>query len=42
MEINTYVQSAILKVFKEGENEEQRQVVRYADPGSPSVIQNPS
>ena len=42
MEINTCVQSATLKVFKEGENEEQRQVVRYVDPGSFFAGQNVS
>lgn len=42
MEINTCIQPATLKVFKEGELEEQRQVVRYVNPSSSSGGQNPS
>lgn len=42
MEINTCIQSATLKVFKEGENEEQRQVVRYVGPDCSFAGQNVS
>lgn len=42
MEINTYFQSAILKICKEEFNEEQRQVVLYVDLGFSSAGPNPS